>query len=125
MNWYKQKIKISQSNLLIDWAKDVKNRYPGIILYVWETDNQIELANIEVPIEQRHQGIGKRIIDELKSIARRINKPVTLIPQADRGYKKKLERFYRDLGFVNNKGRYKDYTISSPFSSTMYWKPKD
>ena len=41
------------------------------------------------------------------------------------GKKQALERFYKDLDFVKNKGRNIDFQLSSPISTTMYWKPEE
>ena len=49
---------------------------------------------------------------------------IVVMPEAERGRKSDLERFYRNLGFVRNRGRNMDYTLSSPLAGTMYWRPE-
>jgi GNAT superfamily N-acetyltransferase len=70
-----------------------------------------------VPKGSRKQGIGseamRRLIDYADSHGRRV-----LLSAADKGYmdattsKSRLIKFYRQFGFVPNKGRYKDFQIS-------------
>jgi len=98
-------------------------QYPGIRLEAWENDNKIELAAIEVPKELRGRGIGSDILTTLKNYAKQVNKPIVLTVQSERGKKGALNRFYDKNNFVANRGRAKDYTLSSPFGSTRYWKP--
>ena len=127
MNWYKiAQTEITENELsekLQQLVQNLKSQHEGLDLIVWFGNNYIEIAKIEVPLERRHQGIGYRVIKEIKNFAREAGVPVVLRPEAERGYKKKLDRFYRDLGFVHNKGRNTDYQLSSPFAPTMYWKP--
>ena len=52
-----------------------------------------------------------------------MGKPIVLRPEPEPRKKKALMDFYKNLGFVANKGRKTDYTLSSPFSLTLYWKP--
>jgi len=101
----------------------IKELYPDVRIYISENDKQIYLHNLQVPPEKRGQGIGKNIIKLLKDYAKLKNKPLSLEPSPDRGYKKKLEKFYKDLGFVPNKGRNLDQDLLKPFAKTMYYKP--
>jgi len=103
--------------------KNLEQEYPGLDLWIYENERKIELSQITVPLEMRHQGIGSKIIGIIKDFARKRGKPLVISPEAERGYKKKLEEFYRGHGFVHNKGRNRDYRISNPFGATMYWSP--
>jgi GNAT superfamily N-acetyltransferase len=98
------------------------SKYKGLDLWVFENDMKIFINEIRIPVEMRRQGIGKEIISVLKDFASKRGKPLVLSPQAEKGYKKKLDDWYKSQGFVENKGRNKDYRISDPFSRTMYWK---
>lgn len=102
---------------------EIKRKYPFAEIYAYENDNQIYISQIRIPEEQRGQGIGKDIIEMIKKYASEIQKPVVLSPESEKGYKKKLEKFYKNLGFVHNKGRNKDYHLSKPFAATMFWRP--
>jgi GNAT superfamily N-acetyltransferase len=98
-----------------------KYPYPELFIIAYESDNSIELAEIEV--KNKGQGIGTKVIQELQEYARRVGKPIVLRPEPEPRKKSALFKFYKDLGFVINKGRKTDYTLSSPFALTMYWKP--
>ena len=101
----------------------IKELYPDVRIYISEEPHQIYIHTIQVPEEKRRKGIGREIIELVKNYARTKNKPVVLEPSPERGYKKKLEKFYKDLKFIKNQGRNKDFSLSKPFAQTMYWKP--
>ena len=128
MNWYKQ----AQEDLDIQ-QRDIKAlerklraQYPGLDLALWVSHNgYVELAVIEVPKEIQGQGIGHKVVEEVKQFAQSIGLPIKLRPSANPGKKQALERFYKDLGFVHNKGRDVDYRLTSPIGPTMYWKSQE
>lgn len=97
-------------------------QYPGLKLFMWESEDRIEVKEIVVPKELRGRGIGSAVMQAIKDYARSVKKPVTLSPSPSPGKKAALDRFYKKHGFVVNKGRNVDYRLSSPFSKTMYWK---
>jgi len=106
-------------------VRDLKAQYPQLKdLWAWETDQMIELANITVHKEHRDEGIGSTVIRAIQEYATRANKPVVVRPEPEPRKKAALKRFYRNLGFVENKGRHKDYTLSTIFATTMYWRPE-
>jgi len=123
MNWYKtaqvdyqKKIKALQEHLM--------SQYPGLDLELWVSSNgYVELAVLEVPKEKQNQGIGHAVVSEVKSFAKKMGLPVVIRPSASYGKKEALNRFYKDLEFTPNKGRNKDYRLTSPIGPTMYWKP--
>ena len=55
--------------------------------------------------------------------AQSVGKPIVLSPQPDKGKKAALERFYKNLGFVHNRGRHRDYSLSNFGGPTMLWRP--
>ncbi len=103
---------------------EIKKQYPFVELYAFEEDNQIYISSIKVPEEHRRKGIGRDIINWIKDYAYEVQKPVVLSPQAERGYKKKLDKFYKDRGFVHNAGKHRDYSLSRFTAPTMYWRPR-
>lgn len=103
---------------------DIKAKYPFVKIYASENDSVIHLHSIVVPEEHRRKGIGRDILSWIKDYAHDVQKAIVLEPSAERGYKQKLDKFYRNLGFMHNRGKNKDYTLTSPFASTMYWKPR-
>lgn len=102
----------------------IKEQYPFVKLHAFEEDDKIYISSIEVPEEHRRKGIGRDIIGMIKDHAYEVQKPIVLQPAAERGYKQKLDKFYKSLGFVHNTGKKKDYTLSRPFAATMYWRPR-
>ena len=125
MNWYKKSQLIDQT-VIKSLQKRLMDEYPGLDLELWISNNAggyVELAVLEVPKNDRGQGIGHEVVNRVKSFASKLGFPVVVRPSPERGKKGALNRFYKDLGFIDNKGRYKDWQISSPFSATKYWKP--
>ena len=100
----------------------LKQKYPFAKIAAYESKYKIEIMQIELPPEYQNQGIGSEIIEEFKKYAIKSGKPIVLRPEVDRGRKGDLDRFYRRLGFVHNKGKNIDYALSSPLAKTMYWK---
>lgn len=103
----------------------IELKYPFVKVSAFENDYKIELQQIEVPVEHRNAGIGTEIVRLIQDYAKTVGKPVVLRPEADKGKKGALNRFYKRLGFVDNSGRYKDYSLSSAFGPTKYWKFKE
>lgn len=98
-------------------------RHPGLKLDACEAKEKIELMSIEVPKGSRGMGIGTEVVRALQDYARGVGKPIVIRPEAQRGRKGDLDRFYKSLGFVHNRGRNTDFVLSSPTSRTMYWRP--
>jgi|LakMenE18May11ns_1017448.scaffolds.fasta_scaffold9620617_2 GNAT superfamily N-acetyltransferase len=108
-----------------EFLNNLKIKYPTVDVDAYENKFRIELMNLKVAPEHQGQGIGSKVIQELQHYARSQGKPIVLRPEAERGRKKDLERFYKGLGFVDNKGRNIDYSLSSPVAKTMYWRFKE
>lgn len=93
----------------------------GVKADMFEKDNLITLSRIVVPKEQRNQGIGTDAIQQIVDYADQTGKRIALSPSSDfGGSKERLKEFYKRFGFVENKGRNKDFTISE----SMYREPK-
>ena len=83
--------------------------------------NMISLSSIIVPREHQNKGIGSQYMRELTNLGDRHGATVHLTPATDWGASKtRLQKFYRNQGFVDNKGRNKDFTISD----AMYRRPQ-
>lgn len=84
--------------------KNTKRRTPGM-KYVIHTTNSddIRVDNIEVPENQRGKGIGGRTFKGLHNYADKIGRNVSLTPVAKPGYKEKLDKMYRNLGYRDRK----------------------
>jgi GNAT superfamily N-acetyltransferase len=100
-------------------------KYPQLqeLYFGIQVGNVLHISSIKVKLKDRHQGVGSNVIRDIKQFAKDHKLVITLSREPERGHKKNLERFYKNLGFVDNKGRNKDYRYASFFGSTMYHKP--
>ena len=79
------------------------------------------LSKIEVPKDQRGQGVGSRIMQQIIDRMDKEGAVIALTPDSVfGGSKSKLIDFYKRFGFVPNKGRNKDFR----FRETMIRYPK-
>lgn len=104
-----------------DFVKGIKKQY-GIELGLKgsPSSNVLSLHKIVVPEAMRNQGTGTNAMQDIIKYADSQNKTIALTPSSDFGSnKKRLTDFYKKLGFVENKGRNKDYEISE----SMYRAP--
>lgn len=99
----------------------LRAKYPNVDISVIG-DDKLHLSKIVVPKDQRNQGLGTQVMDDLVKQADDIGATVTLSPSADfGGNKERLKDFYKRFGFVQNKGRNKDFTIWK----SMYRAPQE
>lgn len=83
----------------------------GINGAVSENGDMIRLSKIVVPAEGREAGAGTAAMQQLIDYADATGKAVALTPSADfGGSKARLVKFYKRFGFVENKGRNKDFS---------------
>lgn len=77
-----------------------------------ENGNEIAVGKIVVPEESRGQGIGTRAMQQLIAYADQTGKRITLSPSTDFGGSSagRLTDFYKSLGFVENKGKNRDFS---------------
>ncbi|EHU2650159.1 hypothetical protein ACIN5162_1829 [Acinetobacter baumannii OIFC0162] len=104
-----------------EFAKSIKKQY-GIELGLKgsPSSNVLSLHKIVVPEAMRNQGNGTKAMQDIIRYADTQNKTIALTPSSDfGGNKSRLTSFYKKLGFVENKGRNKDYEISE----SMYRSP--
>jgi GNAT superfamily N-acetyltransferase len=83
---------------------------------------EIQLSDIVVPKDRRGSGIGTEFMNELTQLADESGRRLTLTAAKDFGTTSlpRLKAFYKRFGFVENKGRNTDFTISD----SMYRPPK-
>jgi len=105
-----------------DVAQDLEAEFPGLYLDLYKTKAGYILGKIELPKEERGEGIGTRVMQRIVDIADSEGEVVALTPDTAFGASSKgrLEKFYKRFGFVFNKGRNKDYS----FRETMIRYPK-
>lgn len=96
----------------------------GIALTLWDysSNNTIQLSGIFIPKVHRGKGVGTEMMNRIIKYADSVGKRITLTPSTDFGGSSvsRLKRFYKSFGFVLNKGRNKDFTISD----VMYRSPR-
>ena len=96
----------------------------GVTLDVYESNKKplMTLSRIEVPKEMRGQGVGTQAMQDLVNYANQQGKTIALSPSTDFGGTSvnRLKDFYKQFGFVENKGRNKDFEISE----SMYRLPE-
>lgn len=96
----------------------------GVKLEAYETPNgAINVAKIIVPAAERNKGIGTEAMRDIASYADETGKTVTLSPSTSFGASSitRLKDFYKRLGYVENKGRARDLTLSE----SMYRLPAE
>lgn len=83
--------------------------------------NTLHIAKIVVSEDERNKGIGSAAMKYIKAYADTNRKRITLTPSSDfGGTKSRLVSFYKQHGFVENKGKNKDFSTRE----TMYRDPK-
>lgn len=88
-------------------------RASGVESSISERPSEIVLNKVIVPKEKRGTGIGSNFMMDLTRYADSKGKVISLTPSADfGGNKARLTDFYKRFGFVENKGKNKDYEIS-------------
>jgi hypothetical protein len=107
---------------LFSRVSDIENKYinEDIKLDIFETKNEIKLSKIIV--SERNMGVGTSVMNDLTNYADINNKVITLTPSKDFGATSvnRLKTFYKRFGFVENKGRNKDFS----YRDSMYRLPQ-
>ncbi len=107
------------------FAQSLEKKH-GIQLHIHAHHDDLELAHIRVPKDKQGQGIGSAAMKDVHDYADSLGKRVILnLGDADRKgagttSKARLRKFYASHGYVNNKGRNKDFRIRHQ----MYRRPK-
>lgn len=99
-------------NYIIDKYKDSE-------LELWDKRDKLYLSKIKV--KDKGKGEGSKIMEEVISYADKNNKIITLTPDTSYGATSvnRLKDFYKKFGFIENKGKKADYSISE----SMYRLP--
>jgi predicted GNAT family acetyltransferase len=106
-----------------DFALELQDKYGVELDFLGSPESEtLSVSRIVVPKGQRGQGIGAKVMEEIVSYADSNNKKLVLTPSKDFGGTsvKRLTDFYKRFGFVENKGKNKDFTIRD----TMYRVPE-
>lgn len=101
--------------------RHLEKKYPQLeeLNLTGKKDRSISINSIRVKKEHYGQGIGTSVINEIKEYAKKINLPIILTPEADRGKKAALKNFYKNNGFE----RCKDCRFTSMFGPVLIWRP--
>ena len=83
-------------------------------VHIVESDDAIVVYKIIVSKSKRGMGLGTKVMQDICDYADATQKRIELSPSKDFGGSSvaRLKRFYKQFGFVENKGRNKDYEIS-------------
>ena len=112
---------VSSSNKSLKSIDDIKRNYPNVDLDIYSSPKGLTLSKIVVPKEARSEGVGSSVMSDLVKYADENNLPIALTPDSSfGGNKTRLKSFYKDFGFVDNKGRNKDFS----FRETMIRQPQ-
>jgi len=99
-----------------------KYKNKGVELSVFENPNNKTIYLSKIKVDNKKQGQGTKVMDDLISYADETQQTITLTPSLDYGASsiKRLKDFYKRFDFVENKGRNKDFE----FRDAMYRNPK-
>ena len=108
---------MSTNNIVKKWENK------GLDIFIYDHKDKLTLSKVVVPKEVRGEGLGTGFMNELIRYADNTNKTIELTPSKDFGASSVsgLKKFYKNFGFVENKGRNKDFTISE----SMFRLPKE
>lgn len=113
------------SNKISALSTSLKSKYPikDLFLSINSVGN-LRIVSIIIDKEHRNMNVGSDIIKEINQFADKNNLKITLTPGLkDKHHgttsRSRLIKFYKKFGFIENKGRNKDFTISD----LMYRKP--
>lgn len=98
--------------------RDLEDKY-GIDLDLYDNGKFLELSRIIIPKDKRGEGIGSEIMKQINDYADSKGLKIYLTPSKDFGASSisRLEKFYKDHGFVKN-------TDKSETRNTMVRLPK-
>ena len=103
--------------------QDVLNaKYKSQLKDFWvnEGEKGLVLSHIEIKPDKQGMGIATKVMNDLTKYADKKNLIIGTTPSSDYGSSKtRLTEFYKRFGFVNNKGRNKDFA----FNNTLIRNP--
>lgn len=96
-----------------DLQDELMTEFDGVKITLGGSGNKITLDKIIIPEDQRGSGIGTEVMNRITDWADSQSVQLALTPSTDfGGSKKRLTEFYKRSGFVNNKGKNKDFEVS-------------
>jgi GNAT superfamily N-acetyltransferase len=114
-----------QRGALRAWSEGVERDLGLEALDVYPSGDDLELSLLKVPRGVRRSGRGTAAMQRLVALAdargkRLVLTPALRDPHAGTTSRARLVKFYKRFGFVENKGRRKDFTTSA----AMYREPR-
>ena len=112
----------AESNTIENVVKPYKDMGLDIFISASKNKPELNLSQIVVPKEMRNQGIGTKAMQDITNYADQTGNRITLTPSTSFGATSvdRLKDFYKQLGFVENKGKFKDFSTRE----TMYRDPQ-
>jgi len=107
----------------IDLSETIEAKYPDVTVDLFGSPEQgYELSRIVVPEGERSKGVGTQVMEDMIRTADEQVARISLTPETSFGGSSvsRLKDFYKRFGFVENKGRNKDFSTRN----TMYRDPK-
>ena len=106
------KRKVGGPDLPDDLIADLNNISPDIDGFLTKKDDGTIVLE-KLTVEEQNKGSGTKFMEKLVQYADDNNTPLALTAAGDfGGSKAKQMKFYKKFGFVENKGKNKDYAIS-------------
>lgn len=104
-------------NVIKDFEKEIRNKYGLTHFNLFTNKKDLILDMIVVPKDKRKQGIGSKVLKEICDYADRNDLRILLTTNTKDDVhgttsSDRLKKFYKRFGFVENKGRNKDFTTS-------------
>ena len=106
----------------IEFGKQLEKKYNVEIDLLGSLNKgDITLSKMVVPKDNRKKKVGTDVLNEIINYADRNNKRIVLTPSTNFGATsiKRLNNFYKQFGFIDNKGKNKDFSTKE----LMYRNP--
>jgi predicted GNAT family N-acyltransferase len=94
--------------------KDIERKYPVDLYLSYRAKTDIiTIGHIIIDEGERGSGIGTKIMEEIIDFSDKNGIDLALTPDTAYGASSvsRLKKFYKSFGFVENKGRNKDYRV--------------
>jgi len=96
-----------------DRVAEIKAKYPNVQLDIYgDAKKGFELGRIEIPETERSSGLGTAVMNDIIKMADDQGAVISLTPDKSFGGSSvsRLKKFYKKFGFVENKGKSKDFS---------------
>jgi GNAT superfamily N-acetyltransferase len=107
---------------LMTLEKDLLHKYPELeeLSLSGKDGRCVSIHSLIVRKEHRSEGIGTKVLTDIKKYATDHKLPIALTPEAEPGKKDALNRFYKSNGFT----KAKDAKFTSMFGPVLMWYPQ-